>query len=446
MTDTNRRLARGWTGVAFHALPASIALIAAAACGEDPTSAKPGTGGTTGTSGGTSASTGGNSTAAKGGTFSGTGGTSASGTGGVSVSGKGGTTASGTGGGAGTSSTGGSGKGGAAASGGSGGGAGPGTGGKSSMSGGSGGSAGSGGKATAGAGGGSGGAVAMKSDGCGKTSTVTFGAAAGGTGKGGSVTIGNRSFIMRLPDNYDMNKPYWLIFGFHWRGGSSADVDGGGSNGYAMAHYGLQALSKNGAIFVAPHGLNGGWADGGDLEFVDAMVELIEDNYCVDRTHIFANGFSFGGGMSYALACARANVFRGVAIYNGAQLSGCEGGNDPIAVWQMHGLTDNTLGFDMALPMRDRFVENNGCTPQNPPSPPRPPPYLVDGGHICTDYAGCAPGKPVRWCAHQSGHGNAIVDGTDDLYHRCATPPMTCSDTCRCSWVPPDVWTWMNKL
>jgi hypothetical protein len=341
------------------------------------------------------------------------------------------------------SSTGGSAKGGATASGGSGGSVGPSTGGKTAMSGGSGGSAGSGGKATGGSGGGS---VAMKSAGCGKTSTVTFGTASGGTGKGGSVTIGNRNFIMRLPDNYDNNKPYWLIFGFHWRGGSSADVDGGGSNGYNMAHYGLQKLSGNGAIFVAPNGIGGGWADSGDMDFVDAMVELIQENYCVDNTHIFSNGFSFGGGMSYAIACARAAVFRGVAIYNGAQLSGCQGGNDPIAFWQMHGLTDGTLGFDGSLALRDRFVKNNGCTAQNPPSPPRPPPYLVDGGHICTDYAGCMPGKPVRWCAHQSGHGNAIVDGTDDLYHRCATPPETCSDSCRCSWVPGDVWTWMNSL
>jgi hypothetical protein len=443
MNETKRRLAHRWTGLAVPGLPVSIALIVAA-CGEDPASVKPGAGGASATSGGTSSSTGGNSVTPKGGTFSGTGGTSASGTGGVSISGKGGMTSSGKGGGAGMSGTGGSGKGGAVASGG----AKSGTGGKSSMGDGSGGSAGGGGKAT-GTGGGSGGAVSnvgMKSDGCGKTSTVTFGAAAGGTGKGGTVTIGNRSFIMRLPDNYDMNKPYWLIFGFHWRGGSSADVDSGGSNGYAMAHYGLQALSKNGAIFVAPHGLNGGWANGGDLEFVDAMLELIQDNYCVDKGHIFSNGFSFGGGMSYALACARASVFRGVAIYNGAQLSGCEGGNDPVALWQMHGLTDGTLGFEESKALRNRFVENNGCTPQEPPAPPRPPPYLVDGGHICTDYAGCAPGKPVRWCAHQSGHGNAIVDGTDDLYHRCATPPMTCSDSCRCSWVPPDVWTWMNKL
>jgi hypothetical protein len=253
---------------------------------------------------------------------------------------------------------------------------------------------------------------------------------------------------MRLPDNYDKNHPYWLIFGFHWNGGQSKDVDTGGSNGYIMAHFGLQSLSKNGAIFVAPQGLNNAWPNSGgqDLKFVDDMVQLIESNYCVDTTHIFTNGFSYGGGMSYAIACARANVFRGAAIYEGAQLSGCDGGNDPIAFWQMVGLEDSVCGMNMATPLRDRFVKNNGCTAQNPPQPPKAPPYLNPGGHICTDYAGCSSGHPLRWCVHQSGHGNAVVDGTGDLYNSCATPPKSCSTSCPCTWVPADVWSFFTSL
>jgi len=301
------------------------------------------------------------------------------------------------------------------------------------------------GASTGGAGGG-GGMTTGRSNGCGKTSTVTFGSVPNGTGTGGSVKIGSRNFIVRLPDNYDKDKPYWLIFGFHWRGGSMGDVDSGGSNKYNMAHYGLQKLSKNGAIFVAPDGIGGGWADGGDMKFVDDMVKLIEDNYCVDTKHIFANGFSFGGGMSYALACARSDVFRAVAIYDGGVLSGCNDGKKPIAYWQMHGLTDGTLGIEGARAMRDQFAQNNGCTAMSPPEPPRPPPYLVNGGHICTDYTGCSAGHPLRWCAHQSGHGNAVVDGTDSLFNTCMNPGMTCSDSCRCTWVPEDVWKFFTAL
>jgi len=284
--------------------------------------------------------------------------------------------------------------------------------------------------------------------GCGKTSTVTFGAVPGesgtavGFGTGGYVKIGSRGFAMRLPDNYDNNKPYWLIFGFHWNGGNSKEVDSGGSNGYEMAHFGLQKLSKNGAIFVAPDGLNAGWG-GDNLPFVDDMVKLITENYCVDTTRLYTNGFSYGGGMSYAIACARAKVFRGAAIYEGAVLSGCVGGNDPIAYWQMAGTTDNTCTISMATPMRDKFAKNNGCTL---PATEPPRPASSTSAHICTDYTGCSSGHPLRWCVHPSGHGNAIVDGSTDLYNTCATPPKTCSDTCKCSWVPADVWKFFTSL
>jgi poly(3-hydroxybutyrate) depolymerase len=309
-------------------------------------------------------------------------------------------------------------------------------------------------------GGANGSSGAVPSSGCGKTSTMTFTTVPGesgtsvGTGDGGYVTIQSsgqsRGFAMRLPANYDKNKTYPLFFGFHWNGGTSKDVDTGGSNGYIMAHFGLQSLSKNGAIFVAPQGLGNAWPNSGgqDLTFVDDMVKLIEDNYCVDTTHLFANGFSYGGGMTYAIACARAKVFRGAAIYEGAVLSGCSGGTDPIALWQMAGLTDTTCTIDMATPMRDKFAKNNGCTiPAAEPSrPPQPPPYLSSGGHVCTDYSGCSSGHPLRWCVHQSGHGNAIVDGTADLYNSCATSPKTCSTSCPCTWVPQDVWSFFTSL
>jgi hypothetical protein len=290
-----------------------------------------------------------------------------------------------------------------------------------------------------------------------------------GHGDGGYVTIQSsgqsRGFAMRLPDNYDKNKPYWLIFGFHWNGGNSAQVDNGGTNGSWWSYYGLQRKSNNGAIFVAPDGLGAGWANSGgqDLAFVDDMVKLIEDNYCVDTANIITSGFSYGGGMSYEIACARAKVFRAAVIYEGAQLSGCDGGNDPIALWQVEGLTDGTCKlYPHAMPIRDRFVKNNGCTPLDASldcsesqfnagkcpataaEPPSPGSYLNPGGHICTDYKGCSSGHPVRWCVSQSAHGPGPIDGNPDLYNSCATPPKTCSTSCPCTWTPDDVWPWLT--
>ena len=93
--------------------------------------------------------------------------------------------------------------------------------------------------------------------GCGKAPTLTSGTRT--IQSGGQ----NRSFILRIPDNYDRNHPYRLIFGFHWNGGTANDVDSGGTSGYPWSYYGLRALSNNSTIFVAPQGIGNGWANPG---------------------------------------------------------------------------------------------------------------------------------------------------------------------------------------
>lgn len=70
--------------------------------------------------------------------------------------------------------------------------------------------------------------------------------------------------------------------------------------------------------------------------------------------------------MSYALACTRANVFRAVAVIFGGQISGCGGGTQPIAYFGIHGISDSVLTIAQGPSLRDRFVSNNGCTPQSP--------------------------------------------------------------------------------
>lgn len=41
----------------------------------------------------------------------------------------------------------------------------------------------------------------------------------------------NRSYILRIPDGYDRNRPYRLIFGFHWLNGSAQNVASAGYYG-----------------------------------------------------------------------------------------------------------------------------------------------------------------------------------------------------------------------
>jgi len=274
------------------------------------------------------------------------------------------------------------------------------------------GGAGSGGTAAgsggvSGSGGGSGGAgstTPMRSAGCGKAPTLTSGSRTIQSGQ-------SRSYILRIPDGYDNNHPYRLIFSFHWNGGTMQDIDGGGTSGASWSYYGLKAQANNSTIFVAPQGIGNGWGNSGgaDLKLTDDLVKLIEGDLCVDTTQVFSVGFSYGGSMSYALACARPTVFRAVAVYSGGVLSGCDGGTQPIAYLGIHGIGDGTLNISGGRSMRDKFVMNNGCTSQSPPEPKG-----GSGMHICTSYQGCKPGYPVEWCAFDGGHTPGNVDGGGD--------------------------------
>jgi len=249
------------------------------------------------------------------------------------------------------------------------------------------------------------------------------------------VTTGgmNRRYILRYPSNYDNTHPYRLIIAYHWNTGSAAQVFDCNQESIKCyttqsPFYGLWNLSNNSTIFVAPDGLNAGWANsnGQDVTFTDDLLKQVEDDLCIDKSRVFANGFSFGAGMSFALACARPDVFRAVGIYSGGQLSGCSGGTSPVAYYATHGLDDGTLNISGGRTMRDKFVKNNGCTAMSPPEPAN-----NSGSHICTSYQGCSAGHPVRWCAFDGSNGH-------DPSPKDPGQSMT--------WNPQEAWTFFTQF
>lgn len=241
----------------------------------------------------------------------------------------------------------------------------------------------------------------------------------------------NRTFILRLPDNYDANRPYRLVLGFHWLNGTATDVATGQTvQRDVWAYYGLLRLANNSTVFVAPQGLNNGWGNAGgeDLTFVDDILRRLDAGLCIDTSQRFALGFSYGAAMSYALACARPTVFRAVAVYAGGQLSGCSGGSQPIAYFAAHGLRDSVLNISGGRSLRDRFVRNNGCTAQNPPEPTQ-----GSLSHRTTTYTGCRAGYPVVWAAFDEGHIAAPQDGAP-------------GDSGSRTWLPAETWRFFTQF
>jgi poly(3-hydroxybutyrate) depolymerase len=116
------------------------------------------------------------------------------------------------------------------------------------------------------------------SAGCGKTTTLK-------SGKQPSIQVAgqSRDWILRVPANYDASKGHKLIFGLHWLNGDYNAVDQGN-------FYSLEPLANNTAIFIAPNGLNHGWANtnGNDITFIGNLMTQVENNLCIDLSQVYA--------------------------------------------------------------------------------------------------------------------------------------------------------------
>ncbi|KAK3298736.1 Alpha/Beta hydrolase protein [Chaetomium fimeti] len=228
-------------------------------------------------------------------------------------------------------------------------------------------------------------AVESASAGCGKAPPSS------GT-KSINVNGRQRQYILQLPNNYDSSKEHRVVFGYHWRDGSMNDVASGG-------FYGLRSLAGDSTIFVAPNGLNAGWANSGgeDITFTDQLVAMVKNDLCANENEFFATGWSYGGAMSHSVACSRPDVFSAVSVIAGAQLSGCAGGGTPVPYLGIHGAADNVLPISMGRQLRDKWLQTNGCASKNAPDP-----GAGQQNHIKTTYS-CS-NAPVTWIGHGGGH------------------------------------------
>jgi len=234
--------------------------------------------------------------------------------------------------------------------------------------------------------------ISADTAGCGKSPTLTSGSK--------TITVNNKSrrWILRLPSNYDKSKPNRLIFGVHWRDADMTGVDGG-----SAPYYGLKALATGAyanTIFIAPDGLNKGWANSGgeDVALFDAILKTVSDDLCINEKLIFSLGFSYGAAMSYSLACSRPKVFRAVAVLSGAQLSGCSEGTEPVAFYSQHGVRDSVLQLSMGKQLRDNMLKRNGCASKNAPDVAK-----NSRSKAKTEYS-CTAGYPVTYVSFDGDH------------------------------------------
>jgi poly(3-hydroxybutyrate) depolymerase len=101
----------------------------------------------------------------------------------------------------------------------------------------------------------------------------------------------DRSYSYHLPSNYDKNKKYPVVVGFH--GSSSVGVF------FELDTKMSEARYSGDEIMVYPNGIEGSWAGptyhngstvAEDVQFVEDLIADVKERVCVDDAKVFAVG------------------------------------------------------------------------------------------------------------------------------------------------------------
>jgi polyhydroxybutyrate depolymerase len=234
----------------------------------------------------------------------------------------------------------------------------------------------------------------------------TGGAPTSGCGQSGAPTgvqdrnivVGTdtRTYVLSVPAGYDPNTAMPLVFAWHGLGGSGS---------LARLYFQVEQRSSGQAIFVYPDGLplvdfdnQPGWdltANGIDVQLFDALLSALSAEYCIDASHVFSTGHSYGGFFTNRLGCSRASVLRAIApVAGGPPWGGTGACSEGVAAWIAHGENDGTVDFAQGEASCELWTANAHCDPTTVATAPSP----------CVAYEGCDAGMPVHWCVHQDDH------------------------------------------
>lgn len=153
--------------------------------------------------------------------------------------------------------------------------------------------------------------------------------------------LGDRSYHVKVPDDWDGVSPMPVMLHFHgWARQGTLIVKHGRISG---------ATRKRGVLLLAPNGLGKSWdfwnPGSPDTDFAAAVIEDAAKRYPIDRSQIFVSGYSWGSAMAWRYSCENGDDVRALLAVSGTlnQDESCE--TMPAEVRHTHGLRDTVLDY-----------------------------------------------------------------------------------------------------
>lgn len=234
----------------------------------------------------------------------------------------------------------------------------------------------------------------------------------------------SREYIIHIPESYTGEEEFPLLFAFHGLGGNM-------ESSYDNSKFYELTESAN-FIVVHPNGISANWNaitafNNVDVDFVDVILEEVQENYMIDSDRIYTCGMSNGGYFSFLLACERSNTFAAMASVTGLMfqnvLQNCEPLR-PVPVLQIHGTADPIVDYDNVDTVLNFWVEHNG-TSLTPTIEDIPDHDTTDGSTVERHtYAGGNNGSQVQHLKILGGRhkwpgyeGNMDINASKEVWH-----------------------------
>lgn len=164
------------------------------------------------------------------------------------------------------------------------------------------------------------------------------------------IKIHGRSYLLKLPANYQPQNSYKLLLAFHGSGGTAS----------SMQQAVLLEQYSDDYIVAYPNSKEVEWNEGcncniahrkgvDDLAFVDQVIADIQQKHQITAGEIYAAGFSQGALFTQNLACNRSTVFKAfatVAAPMSDQLSTSCAPEQPVSIMMVMGKDDEVLPYN----------------------------------------------------------------------------------------------------
>ncbi len=160
------------------------------------------------------------------------------------------------------------------------------------------------------------------------------------------LVIGGRKVFVHTPQNFTPTKYLPMLLVFSGKGASAEGIQ------QAVGLDTLPALTVYPEPTIGTEGVTA-WQGApyssaiNDVTFTSNVLDELESQLCVDRTRIYATGFSNGGGFAALLSCDLSDRFAAYAVVGGAMypaIDSCKP-KQPVSLLNIHGDNDPVVPY-----------------------------------------------------------------------------------------------------